>query len=108
MTVAGVDLTNDHAAYYQTYYVCQVVENSMAPFPAGRISLWREHNPMTSDIKIVVEVEGLKQRYEVGINDVLRLDTEHNILEHIARSLYQQIYFRPAIPVDDHIVLGEE
>jgi hypothetical protein len=84
------------------------VEKALAPWNPGRITIWRDDwlgiHPrdvvLGCDIQILPEVRFLAH--------VDPLNDPFDIADKFASEAFQFYRYRPALPIDDHIILGEQ
>lgn len=92
----------------------EMIVSAMAPFKTGTISLG-----LDSDVDFYrngrtlwVELETLPNYpFTFKIDDRAAhrdYDPTRHILNQIAEPLFKHFRYRPSLPVDDHIILGEE
>lgn len=93
--------------------LCQVAELGMWPFKTGEITISRyEEGFMGSDMTFRIDVQAVPEhvfRYKIDERQVVAAYfPEEFIFESMAPALLTWFRYRPSLPVDDHIVLGEE
>lgn len=83
------------------------VKKGMAPWDPGRVDVFI-HTNLRSD-EILIEPHGPLSaafRYPIDPFDQMRLDPRQLALK-VAEAAFKFYRYRPALPVDDHIILGE-
>lgn len=85
------------------------INQALAPWNAGGAVVYQSHSFETRDIRITIEIELLpKLPFVCTINPInLSLLTEAELSRMIAREAFDFYWNRPTLPIDDHIVLGE-
>lgn len=89
------------------------VRAGMYPFHSGRITMsWMEPGFEDLDRTLLIELEAVPNypfKFKFDEAALFRAwEPEAFFLESIARPVVKHFRYRPTLPVDDHIVLGEE
>lgn len=87
----------------------EAIEQSIWPWNAGKVVVHQSR-----DFKMSSGT-GIKLRFELNLLPDLPFVTYPNVLidpqemaHEVAQSIFKFYRYRPAVPVDDHIILGEE
>jgi hypothetical protein len=91
----------------QLKLVYQAIKLGLWPWNPGKITAWTEQEFSHRGPKLTFETELLPNLPFVGYPDVLRYDFDMMAFK-LAEEAFKFYRYRPATPVDDHIVLGEE
>lgn len=89
--------------------VCRAVEDAIFPFDPGDIQLdtWYNIDYWNHTLRVVVErFPNYDFAFVLSGDDMLR--DEHATLNRFYSELFHHYRYRPALPVDDHILLGED
>lgn len=86
-----------------------VVDNAIFPFNPGKIEayLWYDIDQWSHTIKATVE-RLPKHDFLFVINSSETLANPDNYLDKFYQELFKHFRYRPSLPVDDHILLGED
>jgi hypothetical protein len=87
----------------------KVIRAAIFPFEPGKVTAWLSEQ-MLPGRKLEIEVETLRTwPFATMIDDRrLVLDPSFKVIYDIYQTIYRHYRNRPTLPVDDHIVLGEE
>ena len=105
--VIEYEASEEHIALYE------IVAKGMAPFKTGVISMAIESEPdFLSRVRTLwVEVETLKRHpFRHKFDEWMMLQAyypDRDLLDAVSQPLFDHFRYRPAVPVDDHIILGE-
>ena len=92
-----------------------IVQEGMFPFKTGDISLALEQDMDLYDFgrTLLIDIDAVRGytfKYKFNEKELWRdaYDAEDYILQSVAEPLIKHFRYRPSLPVDDHIVLGED
>lgn len=88
-------------------WIFQSIELGLWPWKPGKITAWTEQDFAQFGPKLTFEVEHFPNLPFVAYPDVIRYDFDVMAYK-VANEAFKFYRNRPALPVDDHIVLGEE
>jgi len=83
------------------------VTQGVAPFRPGRITLFSDYDIDYMRYRLVVEVENVPEIFEDQI-DPIRCRDAGSYYDDLSKNLLEFYRYRPSLPVDDHIQLGED
>jgi hypothetical protein len=89
-------------------HIGKIVDHAIAPFEPGQILVFQS-NSDTYDIVLQVTVENLRKwpfRTTLSIQECLLGPSE--LTQLILDRVFRHFRYRPSLPVDDHIQLGED
>lgn len=98
-----------HAPTNEMTAIYEAVDRALAPWNAGKIRGY-VHVQLSHPDELWLETEllpSLRFVYAIYPADMLRL-TQHEISAGIAKAAFRFFRNRTALPIDDHIVLGED
>lgn len=87
--------------------VYDAIDAGLWPWKPGKITAWTEQELTPRDPKLIFEIDLLPDLPFVAYPDVIRHDFTDVALK-LADEAFKFYRNRPALPVDDHIVLGED
>jgi hypothetical protein len=89
--------------------VCRVVEDAIFPFRPGSVQLytWYNIDYWNHTLKVVVELLP-DHVFEFLLEGNELMKDEHAYLNKFYAALFKFYRYRPSLPVEDHIVLGED
>jgi len=87
--------------------VCDGIALGMWPFKTGNIIAWRTDNLSLEPNKLTFELENFRELPFVARQSLSDLN-EYVMTTRMAIEAFRFYRYRPALPVDDHIILGEE
>lgn len=90
-------------------WIYKSIALGLAPWNPGKITSYYEPGPTLNRFgpTLIFEIELLPTLKFVAYPDTLRDDPDTMAFK-IAQEAFKFYRYRPAVPVDDHIVLGEE
>ena len=88
-------------------WIYKAIEAGLWPWRPGKITAYTEQNFIRYGPTLTFEVELLRNLPFVAYPDLLRDDPDTAALK-VADEAFHFYRNRPALPVDDHIVLGED
>jgi len=88
-------------------WIYKSIALGMAPWNPGKITAWIDEAYSVQRRKLTFEIELLPNLKFVSYPDYLRYDLDTMAFK-IAEEAFKFYRYRPALPVDDHIVLGED
>lgn len=112
MSILG-DRIIERGASEETIALCEIIQKGMAPFKTGVISMAieSEPDPLSRVRTLWVEAETLKRHpFRHKFDEWMMLQAyypDRYLLDAVAQPLFDHFRYRPAVPVDDHIILGE-
>lgn len=93
----------------------EVVREALFPFDPGNMNLHLYEDAsdfLSNRTTVSVVVDRLKDypfRFQINQRDAYNSgDPQHYFLDNVAKPLFDHFRYRPSLPVDDHIILGEE
>ena len=92
----------------------EVVKLAISPFNLGKATLWIEdyNNLFSGERVFCLELERLPNypfKHKFNERDMMRdSDPEAFIYESVGKTLFNHFRYRPSLPVEEHIILGEE
>jgi len=87
-------------------WIYRAIELGLAPWNPGKITAYTEQEFARRGPKLTFETELLPNLPFVAYPDTIRYDLDSMALQ-VAEQAFKFYRYRPAKPVDDHIVLGE-
>lgn len=112
MSILG-DRIIERGASEEQIALCEIVAKGMAPFKTGVISMAIESEPdFLSRVRTLwIEVETLKRfpfrhKFDERMMPQAYYPDQY-LLDAVAQPLFDHFRYRPAVPADDHIILGE-
>lgn len=89
-----------------------IIQQGLFPFHPGNIRLSLEQDFASFIRTLYVEIDAVRIypfKYKLDERQLWQAyDPEHYVLESIREPLINHLRYRPTLPVDDHIVLGED
>ena len=90
-------------------YVYKAVAKAVKPFYPGRITAHQHEMFLGPGPNICIDVQTLPDfrfKYTRDRADILTKSPVDLVVD-LAQDAYNYFFYRPALPVDDHIILGE-
>ena len=93
--------------------VRDAIRAGMWPFDTGTVTMsWYEPGFENLDRTLLIEIETVPNydfKYKVDERAMFRAyDPEAFFVDSICEPIFRHFRYRPSLPVDDHIVLGED
>lgn len=86
-----------------------VVKQAIFPFDPGRVTAWSSELRDFTETDLVVEVDVLRGypfKTSLSRRSLIEMNP-YDVMRSFYKDLFNHYRYRPALPVDDHIVLGE-
>ena len=96
------------------FAITKIVHQAMAPFDPGQVfvSLEPKMDLVSREGMLIVDIQAMRAfpfRFKYDEREIaLAYNPEAFIVESVARPLFNHIRNRPSLPVEEHIVLGED
>lgn len=96
------------------FAITKIVHQAMAPFEPGRIfvSLEPKMDLVSREGMLVVDIQAMRAypfRFKYDERQITQAYyPEDWMIQSIAKPLFNHIRYRPAVPVEEHIILGED
>lgn len=89
--------------------VATVVSEAIFPFKPGHVTAWTSELRDFGETDIEVKVEAIRNYdFKTSLSRrSLVLTTPYEIMQSFYKDLFNHYRYRPALPVEDHIQLGE-